>query len=133
MGSAGIQQLFSLHALMSWLVFSIHWNPEEVRSNASERMDLPSQSKQAEQALSSSKSFIWLPSEGGSDYRHIFPLQKIQIKDRSFLLKRSGLKMGLPTSNDLRKKNPSQVYPAAWVLVNSRYSQTDDQSNHHSD
>lgn len=35
--------------------------------------------------------------------------------------------MGLPTSNDLIKKNPSQVYPDVWVLVNSRCGQVDNQ------
>lgn len=36
----------------------------------------------------------------------------------SSYLKRLGLEVGLPTSYDLiNKKNPSQVYPATWVLV----------------
>lgn len=33
----------------------------------------------------------------------------------------------IPTSNNLIKKNPSEVYPATWVLVHLRYSQVDNQ------
>lgn len=36
-------------------------------------------------------------------------------------------KVGLPISNDLIEKNLSQVYPAAWVLVDSRCGQVDNQ------
>jgi hypothetical protein len=46
-----------------------------------------------------------------------------QIKDGSFYLRRSRLKMNLPTYSDLIKKhNPLQVDPTIWVLVNSRCS-----------
>lgn len=37
-------------------------------------------------------------------------------------LKTSVFRMSLLTSNDLIKKNPSQLYPAPLVLVNFRYS-----------
>jgi hypothetical protein len=43
-----------------------------------------------------------------------------QIKDGSLHLKTSRLQVGLLTSNDLIKKNPLQVHPAACVLGNFR-------------
>lgn len=39
--------------------------------------------------------------------------------------------MDLPNSNDSIKKNPSQVFPAPWVLVNSRSRQVDSKNNGH--
>lgn len=39
----------------------------------------------------------------------------------------SGLKVDLPTSNDVTKKNSSQLCPAFWVLVHYRYSPVDNQ------
>jgi hypothetical protein len=50
-----------------------------------------------------------------------------QIKGGSPHLRRSRLKMGLPTSNDFNKKNSSQLCQVAWVLVNSRGGQVDNQ------
>lgn len=41
----------------------------------------------------------------------------VWIKGGSSDLRRSGLKVVLPTSKDLIKKNASHVYIAAWVLV----------------
>lgn len=41
--------------------------------------------------------------------------------------------MGLATSNNLiKKKPPSQVYKAAWILVNYRCSKVHSQEYHHS-
>lgn len=58
-----------------------------------------------------------LPAEGAA-----------QVKGGSSHLKRPRLKEGLPTSDDLIKKNiPSWVYLAAWVLVNSGCSQVGSQ------
>jgi hypothetical protein len=48
-----------------------------------------------------------------------------QIKGGSSYLKRLKLKMGLPTSSNLIKKNPAQVHPDNWVLFNSRCNQVD--------
>jgi hypothetical protein len=47
-----------------------------------------------------------------------------QIEDGSSHLKRSGLKVGRPTSNDLvfNFLNLSEVYPDTWVLFNYRCS-----------
>ena len=56
-----------------------------------------------------------------------------RFKDGSSHFKDNGLKVGLPTSNDLiktkrkKERNPSEVYPAIWVLVNARCSQIDNQ------
>jgi hypothetical protein len=51
--------------LISQLVFSMHWSPEEVSSNTSEEMDLLARQKQAskEQRLPSSISLYRLPAE----------------------------------------------------------------------
>lgn len=44
-----------------------------------------------------------------------------QIRRGSYDLKRSTLEVGLPTSDDLNNvKYPSRVYPATWVLINTR-------------
>ncbi|EDL82258.1 rCG29069 [Rattus norvegicus] len=101
---------------MSQLGFNIYLNPKEVGSNASEGMDFP-------ETGSRQKSFLppcplyRLPAESVA-----------QIKGGSYYFKISGLKIGFPTSNYLiKKKIPSQVYPAAWVLVNFRYSPTGNQ------
>lgn len=40
--------------------------------------------------------------------------------------------MHLPTSNDLIKKNPSQVCPAAWVLINSNTVKMLTKNSYHS-
>ena len=49
-----------------------------------------------------------------------------QIKGGLSHLKQSGLKVGPLVLKDLiKEKNPSQVDPAAWVLVNSRCGQAD--------
>ena len=53
----------------------------------------------------------------------------VQIKVVYLYCRRYKLKVGLPTSNDLIKKNPSQMYAAAWALVNSIRSQVDNQVN----
>jgi hypothetical protein len=81
----------------------LYWNPEEVGSNASERMSLQQEQGQSgkEQKLPSSMSLYRQPPESVA-----------QIKGGSSHLKNSGLKVGLPTSNNLIKKNPLQVYPA---------------------
>lgn len=75
---------------MSQLVFSIHWNPDEVGSKASEGMDLLTRGGQAseEQNLPSSKPLYRLPAEGVA-----------QIGGMSFPTSRSGLKEDLPASN----------------------------------
>lgn len=80
---------------------------EEWTSQARERA-----AERAGRASRQSHTLYKLPSpEGDSDYRELLPLQQIQIKGGSFLLKRSGLKkMGLPPSNDLRKKKISHRY-----------------------
>ena len=50
---------------MPLLIFSRHWNPEEVGSNASEGMDMLESQEQAgkEQSLSSSISLCSFPAE----------------------------------------------------------------------
>ncbi|KAM7318227.1 hypothetical protein ACRRTK_022964 [Alexandromys fortis] len=50
-----------------------------------------------------------------------------QMNGGSSRLKRSRLRVGLPTLNAVIKKNPSQMYPATWVLAHSRCSQPDNQ------
>jgi hypothetical protein len=62
-------------------------------------------------------------------------LEKNENKNKIIVhLKRSGLKVDLPTLNYLIKNKqtnkqtkPSQLYPGAWVLTNSRYSQVGNQ------
>lgn len=90
---------------MSQLVFSIFGNPKEVESNASEN-------KQADSkhilcpgpSTAASRRKVWLrlkeglPMSEDPDLRQLFPLQMTSSK----------------------KKNPLQVYLAAWILVNSR-------------
>lgn len=51
-----------------------------------------------------------------------------QLKSASPHLQSSQLKVSLPTSNDLLKKNPSLVYLGSSIFVNSRYSQEDKQA-----
>ena len=76
---------------MSQLVFSICQNPEEVGSNASEEMELPAKARASRQNASFLFPYLLhrLQTEG-----------VVQIKGESHL-KRSRLKVGLPTSNDL--------------------------------
>lgn len=101
---------------MSQLVFSIC----HLGSNASDGMDLlvgePGQAGKGKEASFFQVFLYRLPAE-----------DMAQIKGGSFHLKRSGLKEGLSTSNETRKKNPLQVYPATWVLVNPRCPQVDNQ------
>ena len=61
------------------MVFSRHWNPEEVGSRATEGMDLPERARASgkDKAFSFFLSFIRLPAEGGAE-----------IKVGSFHLKR---------------------------------------------
>ena len=71
-------------------VFSIPWNPNEVDSKASKRMDLLARQEQAgrEQRLPPSMSFIQASLADGM----------AQIGDGSSQLKRSGLELCLPIS-----------------------------------
>ena len=89
---------------MSQLVFSIDQNPREVALQPV-RNGLASENKskqaKSESLLPSSQSFMWAATRRcGPD-----------------------LRVGLPTSSDAIKKNPSQISPATWALVNSKYSQ----------
>jgi hypothetical protein len=94
---------------MLQLIFSIHQNAKEVGSNVNKGMDLLGSREQTgkEQKHSSSMFLYTLPAEGVA-----------QIKGGSSHLKRSGLKVALPTSDDLIKKNknPSQVCLGIWVF-----------------
>jgi hypothetical protein len=94
------------------------WNLEEAGSKASEGTDFPGRVR------ASRRASVLLPCPF-----HRLPAEAVaQIEGGSPHLKRSILKVGLPTSNDLiKKRNPSQVYPTTWVLVNSRCSQDDNQ------
>lgn len=79
---------------MSELVFRICQNLEEAGSNAREGMDLPvRKNRQREKA-----SYLHDLSIGCRSHA--------QIKDGPAHLKRSGLEMGLATSNNLKKKIP---------------------------
>lgn len=66
--------------------------------------------------------------------RHLYriPAEGVaQIRSGSFPFQRSGFKTILPTSNNLTKHNPSQVYPIAWALVNSRCRRLTIKNNSH--
>ena len=101
---------------LSRLVISICSNPKEVGSNAREGMDLLARIEQAgkEQKLPSSMSLYRRPAEGMAWI--ISPIQKIQIKIASSHFKWFNY-----------EKNLSHLYLASWVLVNSRWSQVNNQ------
>jgi hypothetical protein len=99
---------------MSQLVFSLHWDPT-VGSNASEGVNLQARVRAIKQI--GKAAFFHLLYTGFCHklllrFKVDLPTQKVWIK-------------GLPTSNNLIKKNHSQVYLATWVLVKSRCSQVD--------
>jgi hypothetical protein len=48
-----------------------------------------------------------------------------QIRDESSHSRRYRLSLGIQTSNDSIEKNPLQLYPSIWVLINSRYTHVD--------
>jgi hypothetical protein len=79
---------------MSQLAFSVFQN--EVGINASEGMDLPARERESKQAKRA--SFLLL----GSLCR--LPSDVPPAKCGSSHRQRSGLKVGLPTSNDLKKR-----------------------------
>jgi hypothetical protein len=66
-----IQYLLSPQDWMCHLVFSIHWNPEEVGFNVSEKMDKPARQKQSgkDPKLTSSVPLYRLPAEGAAQTR----------------------------------------------------------------
>ena len=109
------------------MVFSVCQNPKEVGSNANEEMDLSvraRESRQREQGFlfqvlyTGCQQKVWsrwkvnLPTSKDLDSRCIFQLQKIWIKSGS-------------SQFSIKKKDPSEVCPAASVLVNSMCSQID--------
>jgi hypothetical protein len=78
---------------MSLLVFSKHWNPEDVGCNASEGMDLLAKGEQAgkEQRLPSSMSLYGFQQQ-------VWP--RLDLDQRCvFLPQRAGLEVDLLTSN----------------------------------
>ena len=81
---------------MSQLVFSIHWNPEEVGSNASERMDLPARVRAKRQRANFLKPcpLYRLPTEGMAQNESISSYFKV-----------SGLKVGFPHFRQLKKNS----------------------------
>lgn len=80
---------------MSQLVFRIQQNPNEVGSNASK-----SESKQIKRA---SLLLPWPP--------YSLPVEGVaQVKGESPHLKRSGIKVGLPTLNNVVKKKIPHKY-----------------------
>lgn len=60
------------------------------------------------------------------------PQSTAQIKDGSAHVRRCRLKVGLPSSNNLIKKNNlSQVYPGTRALINSRCSRVNQEQSPH--
>ena len=93
---------------MSQRVFSIDQHPQEVGSNMSEEMDLLVRVR-ANRPRAKKAPFFHTFYKGCH--------RKVQPK----------FKEGLPTPNDPIKKNISLVCSPAWVIVNSRCSQVDNQ------
>lgn len=88
---------------MSQLIFSICWNPEE--------MKLPGRVRASkEKRLPLSMSFIHA-------LHRLTSADVALIKDKYSHLKGSGFWFDLHTSSDSIKENPSNVYPATCILV----------------
>ena len=108
---------------MSQLVFSIHQNLEEIGSNASEWTDLSvTGSERASRQRDQVSFFLLCPWY--RCYQQVWP----RLEVWSSHLKRSGLTVGLPTSNGLRKVS-YRCIAETWVLVSSRCSHLDNQEH----
>lgn len=101
MGSPRIQQLLSLYGWVSQLAFSIHRNPWEVGSNASEKNELTNESKgrQAKRA-----SFFFHVLYIGCQ-EEVWPRLKVDLPTSKDLT----LKVDFPTSTDLSKKKTKSL------------------------
>lgn len=131
-----VRELVSSREQHNWLLpqllFSAHQNPEGVDSNASKRIHLLVKVRANRQRERS--NFLLLTS-----WYRLLAESVVQIKVLSSHLKRSrwqvylptersGLQLGLSTSNDFIKKKKSLVGVASqWTLFNSRCSQTNNQ------
>lgn len=107
-------ELFSPQGLMSQLVFSVCWSPEEIESNAREGMGLLAKARTGRQEENQ------LPVQAANRWpglkRQLFPPQKGPYY--------SGL---LHVSDSIKKKKSFTGVPSYLVLVNSRRSEVDNQ------
>lgn len=121
-GNSRIQSLFSSRGWISLQVFSTCQNTEEAGSTVNEGMDSPAGAREEhagkEQVLPSS---FHIHHKGY--HQKVKPRFMVDLPTVNDL----GSRVGLPTSHYLIEKNSSQVYPVTWVLVNSKYSQSDSQ------
>ena len=106
---------------MTQLVLSRHWNPKEVRSNASGGMDFLARQEQAgkEQKLSSSKALCRLPADGVARMEGVSSCLKIQ-SEGVYLPTSKVSTRSPPTSK--QAKYLSQVSPPILDCVHPRYS-----------
>lgn len=112
-----IQDLVSPWGWMSQLILSAQQHHEEVASTTHEGMDFLARGKASTQRAK--VSFF----RGLYTGRH----QKVWATWKDPPSKDPFQRLGLLISTDLVKKTHSQVYPASWVLVNSRCNQVDNQ------